>query len=129
MEPLDFQAEGVLDRFDGVTHDMCMAAMMVIAPDGRRWVGAEAAVRTLMTRWVLLPIVALYYLPGIRQLFDWIYRRIAVRRYEIAGKMVAQGGCDSDGCAVHFGQEPPPDEVSPSPEEPSPGRDPGRRSA
>lgn len=124
LEPLDFQTDGVLERFAGVTHEACMAAMMVIAPDGRRWVGAEAAVRALMTRWFLVPIVAMYYVPGIRQLLDWIYGRIAARRYEIAGKMVAEGGCDSSGCAVHFGQS----EINPSPEGPSPDRDPAPRS-
>ena len=104
IEPKDFQAEGVLDTYRGLTHDACMEEMKLILPDGRVFGGMAAAVRAVATRPVLGLVAWLYYVPGIRQIMDAIYRQVAKRRYAIAGREVAAGGCDPDGtCAVHFG--------------------------
>lgn len=103
IEPLSFQDEGVLDRFAGLTHEACMEAMHLVTPEGRVFRGMEAAARAVATRPVLGLVAWLYYLPGLRQLLDAAYRWIARRRYAIAGRELASGGCDSDACAVHFG--------------------------
>ncbi len=107
LEPLDFHAPGVLERFAPLTFDDCMKQMWVVHPDGRRWGGMEAAVRAFMTRPLFGWIALGYYIPGIRQLLDAIYRRIAARRYEIAGRDIDSGGCDGGTCKLHF---PPPDD-------------------
>ncbi len=103
LEPTSFQDEGVLERFPGVTYDECMEAMHVVMPDGRIFRGMEAAVRAVLTRPLLGLPAWLYYVPGIRQLMDAIYRWIAERRYAIAGRQLAEEGCDGGTCAVHFG--------------------------
>lgn len=103
IEPVSFQDEGVLDRFEGLTWDACMEAMHLVTPDGRVYRGMEAAARAVVTRPFLGAFAWLYYLPGLRQLLDAVYRWIAKRRYAIAGREVARGACDDGGtCAVHF---------------------------
>lgn len=102
VERVDFQQPGALDPFPGLTHDACLKQMYLVAPDGRLYAGFEAAVRAVATRRVLGWIAYLYYVPGIRQLCDLLYRWIAVHRYRLLGKAVAAGECEGDACAVHF---------------------------
>jgi predicted DCC family thiol-disulfide oxidoreductase YuxK len=104
IEPISFQEEGVLDRFQGITYEAAMEAMHLVAPDGRIFRGMEAAVRAVVTRPILGAFAWLYYIPGIRHAADAIYRYIAARRYEIAGRELAKEGCDGGTCAVHFGE-------------------------
>lgn len=104
IEPLSFQDEGVLDRFEGLTWEACMEAMHLVAPDGRTYRGMEAAVRAVVTRPVLGAYAWLYYVPGVRQMLDALYRFIAKRRYAIAGRELAAQGCDGGSCAVHFAE-------------------------
>ena len=106
IEPVDFQDEGVLERFEGLSYDACMEAMHLVTPDGRVFRGMEAAVRAVVTRPVLGAIAWLYYVPGVRHLMDAIYRWIAARRYAIAGRELAASGCDGGTCSVHFGDPP-----------------------
>lgn len=102
IEGVDFQAEGVLERFEGLSFEECMEAMHLVQPNGRVFRGMEAAVRAVLTRPILGAVAWLYYLPGIRQALDALYRWIAKRRYAIAGRQA----CDDDACAVHFSSEP-----------------------
>ena len=101
VEAISFQDSGVLDRFPGVTHEACMEAMHLVTPQGRIFRGFEAAVRAVATRRIVGLLAYGYYLPGIRQICDWTYRRIAARRYEIMGKAVAAGECDGGTCSIH----------------------------
>lgn len=97
IEPLSFQEEGVLDRFPSLTHAQCMEAMHLVWPDGRVMRGMEAAVRAVATRgWTWL-FVWPYYVPGVRQLLDALYRWIARNRYRFAGK----DECTDGTCAAH----------------------------
>src|SRR5215471_18026655 len=77
VELLDFQRPGALDRFPGLTHDACMKAMQLVTPDGRVYHGVEAAVRAFATRRFLGRLAYVYYVPGLRQLLDWLYARVA----------------------------------------------------
>ncbi len=104
---VSFQEPGALDPFPGLTHDACMRQMYLVTPDGRVYGGFEAAVQALTTRPVLGWLARAYYLPGLRQLCDWIYRRIAANRYRILGKAVAAGECEGGTCALHFGGHKP----------------------
>lgn len=81
VERVDFNDPGALDPFPSITMDDCMQAMHFITPDGRVYRAFEAAVRALMTRGWLRPIVAAYYIPGIRHACEMIYRRIARSRH------------------------------------------------
>jgi predicted DCC family thiol-disulfide oxidoreductase YuxK len=102
IELVDFQEPGVLARFPGLTYDDCMRQMYVVTPTGRAYGGFEAAVRAVATRPVLGGVAFLYYVPGLRQLCDAVYRWIAANRYRLLGKTVAEGGCDGGTCALHL---------------------------
>lgn len=98
VELLDFQRPGALDRFPGLTHADCMKAMRLVTPDGRVYYGFEAAVRAFATRRVVGAVAYLYYVPGLRQLLDWLYARVAANRYRLMGKA---GACEGGACALH----------------------------
>jgi predicted DCC family thiol-disulfide oxidoreductase YuxK len=101
VETADFQQPGVLERFPGLTHEACMQAMVLVAPDGRLFRGFEAAVRAVATRPLFRVLAYAYYLPGIRQLCDRLYIWIAVNRYRLFGKAAA-GECTDGTCSLHF---------------------------
>jgi predicted DCC family thiol-disulfide oxidoreductase YuxK len=101
LKPVSFQDPGVLARYPGLTHDMCMKQMYLITPAGRRYGGFEAAVQAVATRPVLGWFARIYYVPIIRQLLDLIYGLIAAHRYRIMGKAVAAGACDGGTCSLH----------------------------
>ena len=109
LEMRDFQADGALDAFPGVTYDQCMQAMQLIKPDGRVYSGFEAAVHAVATRRIIGWVAYLYYVPGLKQLFDALYRVIARNRYELIKKQVDEHGCDGGTCSLHFG--PPAEEA------------------
>ena len=97
IELLDFQQQGALARFPGLSHAECMREMKLVTPEGRVYGGAEALVRALTTRAVLGSWAWLYYLPGLRQLADAAYVSIARNRYRFLGRT----DCASDACALH----------------------------
>jgi predicted DCC family thiol-disulfide oxidoreductase YuxK len=103
----DFQSPGVLDEFPGIGHGACMQALHLVTPDGRVFRGVEAIVRALTSRSILGSIAYLYYVPGVRQLCDRLYRFVASRRYWFWGKKAQ--GCETGTCAVHFQKPRPPD--------------------
>ena len=101
IEPVNFQEPGALNRFPGISHDACMKQMHLVTPQGKVYGGFEAAVRALATRPVLGRLAYAYYLPGVRQLFDFLYAAIARHRYRILGKAVAAGECARGTCPLH----------------------------
>ena len=93
---LSFRDDGVLARFPGVTEEACELGLQYIDVQGRVFPGAEAAARVLLRRrWFV--IAWLYYVPGVRQLIDAVYRRIAVHRFGIGGRSSA---CNDEVCAL-----------------------------
>jgi predicted DCC family thiol-disulfide oxidoreductase YuxK len=77
----------------GLTLEECEASAWAIAPDGGRYRGAEA-VNALMAAALETAVpLLLYYLPGIRQLQDFIYSLIASERSRLPG--------DQPYCAQH----------------------------
>jgi predicted DCC family thiol-disulfide oxidoreductase YuxK len=104
IEAVDFQQPGALDRFPGISHDACMRQMHLVLPDGRVIGGFEAAVQALATRPILGRFAYLYYLPGLRQLCDWLYCVVAANRYRLLGKTA--GACAGGTCALHSGLPP-----------------------
>src|SRR5262249_10827391 len=97
-QALNFQEPGVLEQFPGVTHAQAMRALQFVDAPGRVYSGAEAAVRALGLR-PLFKVAYVYYLPGLRQILDAVYRAVARNRYRIAGKT-----CEEGTCALHAGE-------------------------
>jgi predicted DCC family thiol-disulfide oxidoreductase YuxK len=87
-----FQKSGVPASV-GLTLEECRASAWAIAPDGRRYRAAEA-VNALVAcaLGTALPLL-LYYLPGIRQLQEFIYSIVASNRSRLPG--------DRPYCAQH----------------------------
>jgi predicted DCC family thiol-disulfide oxidoreductase YuxK len=106
---MNFQGPGTLERFPGITHDACMQAMHLVTPDGRVYRGFEAAVQAVATRPVLGFVAYLYYVPGIRQICDWLYTIVAANRYRLWGRTQSSDGCESGTCALHFPSANPPE--------------------
>jgi predicted DCC family thiol-disulfide oxidoreductase YuxK len=102
VERVDFQSPDALEPYPGLTYADCMQQMYLVMPDGRIYGGFEAAARAFATRPILGMAAYLYFLPGLRQLTDWLYRLIAAHRYRILGKTAAAGECEDGTCALHF---------------------------
>jgi predicted DCC family thiol-disulfide oxidoreductase YuxK len=101
IQPVSFQEPGALEPFPGITLDDCLREMYLITPAGRVYRGFEAAVQALATRRLLGCLAYIYYVPGIRQLLNWVYARIAANRYRLMGKVAAGGECKEGTCALH----------------------------
>ena len=91
-----FREEGALSAFPGVSYERCEKAMQLVQANGRVVEGAEAIVRALGRR-VWGKLLYLYYVPGLRQFVDALYRVVARYRFRIAGRE-----CPDGACAVHF---------------------------
>jgi predicted DCC family thiol-disulfide oxidoreductase YuxK len=88
------------ERWPDLTHDRLMEEMVVVDRRGHRHGGA-AAFRYLTTVLPRLYLLApLLHIPFTLPLWQWGYRQVAKRRYQIAGKTGA--GCDDEGCKIHF---------------------------
>jgi len=85
-----YQQAGVPERF-GLTREACEEAAWAFEPGGRRHRGAGAV--NAAVAWALgLPLpLHLYALPGLRQLQDAVYARVARNRHRLGG---------SGACAV-----------------------------
>lgn len=96
LQLVSFQDEGILAQFPGLSHDACMKRLHVIRPDGRVYAGAEGVARAVALAPVVGRLAFGYYVPGIRQLAELAYARVARYRYEIAGR-----DCDGGTCSLH----------------------------
>jgi len=87
-----FQKTGVPASV-GLTLEECKASAWAIAPDGRRYRAAEAMNALVACALGTAVPLLLYYLPGIRQLQEFIYSLIASNRSRLPG--------DRPYCAQH----------------------------
>ena len=87
-----FQKTGVPASV-GLTLEECKASAWAIAPDGGRYRGAEAANALVGAALGTAVPLLLYYLPGIRQVQDFIYSVVASNRSRLPG--------DRPHCAQH----------------------------
>jgi predicted DCC family thiol-disulfide oxidoreductase YuxK len=95
----NFQEDGVLASYPGVTYEACMQRMHVIDPEGRVYAGAGAVARLFRTIPIVGILAYLYYVPGVRQLSEIAYAFIAKNRYKLFGKTQA---CEPGGtCHLH----------------------------
>ena len=93
IQLVSFHEPGVLVRFPRVTREACEQAMQLILPDGRIFAGAAAAAEAARFHPVLRWVSPLYYLPGIRQISDGVYRWVARNRFRFGGR------CQDGQCA------------------------------
>jgi predicted DCC family thiol-disulfide oxidoreductase YuxK len=87
----------VAELCPNLKHQQLMDQMWVITVGGEQYGGADAGrylSRKLPKLWWLMPLL---HIPGAMPLWRWVYRKIAERRYKLAG-----GVCDQDGtCDLH----------------------------
>ena len=69
----------------GLTTEDVMTQVWFVSENGRLYGAAEAVNRSLWSVWWLRPLTRLYYLPGLRQLEEWIYRWVARNRHRLPG--------------------------------------------
>jgi predicted DCC family thiol-disulfide oxidoreductase YuxK len=77
----------------GLTLEECKASAWAIAPDGERYRAAEAVNALVPAALGTAVPLLVYYLPGIRQLQDFIYSVVAYNRSRLPG--------DRPYCAQH----------------------------
>ena len=80
-----------------------MEQMFLVTPDGHQFGGA-AAIRYLSRKlprlWFAAPLL---HIPFSLPLWQWLYLKVAERRYRISGK---NQECDEGGtCDIHFGKK------------------------
>lgn len=61
-----------------------MEEMHIVLEDGRRFAGADAYRLIFRRVWYLFPFYLLSILPGLRGIFDSVYRKIAANRGKIS---------------------------------------------
>jgi len=90
-----FHDDGVLDDYPMLTYESCTQAMKLVLRNGHIYEGAEAVARALTIRYGALGrLWLLYYVPGVRQLLDALYRWVAANRRSIEE-------CDTGQCRRH----------------------------
>jgi predicted DCC family thiol-disulfide oxidoreductase YuxK len=80
-----------------LTVEQLMEQLWVVTPSGEHYGGADAGrylSRTLPKLWWLKPLL---HIPFTMPCWRWLYRRIASRRYRIAGIQCEDGGT----CELH----------------------------
>lgn len=86
----------VATDYPDLSHDQLMEQMWVVDSRGGRHGGAYALrylSRALPWLWPLAPML---HFPGMMPVWSWMYRKIANRRYQIAGRH-----CDDGTCSLH----------------------------
>lgn len=89
----------VHERYPELTHDQLMDQMYAITADGSRYGGAGAVrylSRHLPRLWWLAPVM---HIPFSLPLWQWLYNRVAIRRYKLSEKM---GDACDDACSIHL---------------------------
>jgi predicted DCC family thiol-disulfide oxidoreductase YuxK len=88
-------------RFPQVSREEALREMKLVT-SGKVYGGAEAFVQLIQLGYpVWGKLLYPYYLPGIRQLSDWLYDYIARNRYRLFGT-VPEDACDDGACSLHY---------------------------
>jgi predicted DCC family thiol-disulfide oxidoreductase YuxK len=86
---LPWQTQGLLDRV-GLTAEQTMAAAWFADEEGKLFRGAEAINKSLEYLGGVYKLISLmYYVPGLKQIEDWVYRWVAANRYKLPGSTAA----------------------------------------
>ncbi len=88
---------GEMARFPASVREGIGRALQLVSADGEIASGAEAVNRVLATRKVWRLVTWVYWVPGIKQINDWVYGMVARNRYRIMGKVES---CETGACGV-----------------------------
>ncbi len=80
LDLVPFQDPALEERFPMLTRSMCERAVQLVAPDGRRWEGAQAIERALALLPRGGPLAWVFRLPLVGPLADMIYGAVARNR-------------------------------------------------
>ena len=75
----------------GLTAEDGMTQVWFVDGDGRLFGGAEAINRSMQNVWWAWPFTWFYFVPGIRQVQDWVYKWVADNRHRMPG---SSGACE-----------------------------------
>ncbi len=105
----NFRIPGEVERFPALSRSACEQAMHLVSPDGSQtFVGAAAVVAALETRPAWKAITWLYRAPGLHQLANWAYRRLANNRFVVSRVLgLRPNECASGACKLHDHVVPP----------------------
>ena len=81
---IPFQGPGVMERYPEITEREFREAVQVIAPDGRRWAGADAVEQALRLTPKGRRVAWLFSLPFARPIARRFYRWFARNRWRFA---------------------------------------------
>ena len=96
---LSTSVPGVLENRLGLTRESTNRQMFVEEErTGRRYGGAAAVARLVREVPLIGPVGYLYYLPGLRQLADALYRQISRNRHRIS-RLLGWHPLPNDSCA------------------------------
>lgn len=98
IERVDLRDRALLARYPSIPSDVDYSALRLVMPNGRMSSGAEAIALALGSRPVWKLITWLYWVPGIRQVTDALYRWVARNRFRVMGRTTP--GCESGACAL-----------------------------
>lgn len=88
-----------LRRFPQIDPGTRERAVLFVGADGVVSAGALAIARVLSTRPVWRLVTWVYFVPGLRQIFDGAYRLVAANRHRIMGRTTAGGEvCENGTC-------------------------------
>jgi len=87
MSAESFRQVDFFIRFPEFQREECERAIQLKMPNGRRFEGAEAVARTMALRWPLYPLMLLYYVPGLRWIWDGFYKWIARHRFTLSRRL------------------------------------------
>lgn len=90
----------VAEQLPELTHEQLMEQMFVVERSSGKARGGAKALRYLSRRlpklWFAMPVL---HIPFTLPLWQWAYRQVAKRRYQLAGKK--ESNCENDACDIH----------------------------
>ena len=92
--------EAEMARFPASVREGIGGALQLVSADGEIASGAAAVSRVLATRRGWRLITWLYWVPGIRQVTDALYRVVARNRYRISRITGKQEACETGTCPM-----------------------------
>jgi predicted DCC family thiol-disulfide oxidoreductase YuxK len=85
--------------YPDLSYDQLMEQMWVVAPNGKRYAGAYSLRYLSRLLPMLWPLAPMMHIPGLMPLWSYLYKAVAKRRYQIAGR-----DCSEGTCSIHAGK-------------------------
>jgi predicted DCC family thiol-disulfide oxidoreductase YuxK len=94
---LSLHSPEVAERFPDLTFEQLMDQMWIVTTQGKQYGGAFAVRYLSRLLPILWPIAPILHIPGSMPLWQFLYRQVAKRRYQLAGRNCDEGGT----CSLH----------------------------